>query len=91
MNSIWVVVTYGLAVTSAFLLLHFFHMRHWYWHALSIATAIGLGVIKMPEQWTGPTLDLTVGFFFVFLAVWGFAAPFFRHPHRHDRHATSRG
>ena len=88
MNPIWVVVTYGLAVTLAFLLLHFFHMRHWYWHTLSIAAAIGIGFAKWPEEWAGPTLDLTIGFFFVFLMVWGFAAPFFRKPHGHvHRHA----
>lgn len=88
MSPLLVAFTYGLAVTIALLLLHFFHMRHWYWHALSIAAAIGLGTVHMPEQWAGPALDLTTGFFFVFLAVWGLAAPFFREPHGHvHRHA----
>jgi hypothetical protein len=81
MNPIWVAVTYGLSVTIALLALHFFHARHWYWHALSMGVAVALGVVKFPEQWAGPALDLTVGFFFVLFAVWGLGAPFFRQPH----------
>lgn len=85
MHPVWVVVVYGFAVTLALLLLHFLHMRAWYWHALSIAAAAGIGTVQVPDRWIGPTFDLAIGFFFVFLAVWGLAAPFFRHPH-HDHH-----
>jgi hypothetical protein len=81
MSSTLVAVSYGLAVVFALLLLHFFHMRHWYWHALSIAAAIGLGIVRIPEKWSGPAFDLAMGFLFVFLAIWGLAAPFFRKPH----------
>jgi hypothetical protein len=84
MNPTLVAVTYGLAVTIALLLLHFFHMRHWYWHALSIVAAIGIGTGKIPEEWVNPATDLSAGFLFVVLAVWGLAAPFFREPHGHS-------
>ena len=81
MNPIWVALTYGSAVMIAVLALYFFHARHWYWHALAIGIAVAIGIVKFPEQWAGPALDLTVGFFFVLFAVWGFGAPLFRKSH----------
>ena len=49
-----------------------FHAR-WYWHVLSIAAAMGIGLIP------GLTLpDLLVGGVFLFLLFWGIAPALFR-------------
>jgi hypothetical protein len=78
MHPIWVILAYGCAIFLALELLHQFHARAWYWHALSVAAALGLGLVRLPEQFAGPTADLIIGSLFVFLVVWGLAAPLFR-------------
>ena len=77
---------YTLAVLAALLLLYFFHAQHWYLHALSVAVALGIGLVRMPEQWAGPALDLTIGFFFILFMLWGLGAPFFRDSSHHVHH-----
>ena len=78
MSPVWVVLVYGSSVLLAVLLLHFFHSRSWYWHIVSAALAISLGLVPMPAEWVGPRTDLLVGFLFLLLLVWGLAAPLFR-------------
>ncbi len=79
-----VALVYGCAVLGAAALLYFFHTA-WYWHALSVGAALAIGFTPFPPEWGLP--DLAVGFVFVFLFVWGFAAPFFHthHYHGHGR------
>ncbi len=78
-----VILAYGIAFVLAIVLLRFFHGRHcqWYWHVGAILLAFGIGLVPAPEGWSGPVLDVAVGSLFVFLFMWGAAAPLFRaHP-----------
>jgi hypothetical protein len=77
---------YTLAVLAALLLLYYFHAQAWYFHALSVILGLGLGFVQMPPQWAGPALDLTVGFFFILLMLWGLGAPFFKGSSHHANH-----
>ncbi len=79
MSPVWVVLTYGSSVVLALLALHFFHVRAWYWHFLSVGLAVLLGVTPLPADWQRPATDLAVGFVFLLLLVWGLAAPVFRY------------
>jgi len=79
MNPVLVFLVYGAAFLLALVLLYFYRVG-WYWHALSVIAAFVIGLMPPLEAWQPP--DLLVGFFFVFLFVWGFGAPFFRARHR---------
>ncbi len=75
-----VFLLYGLAVLAALLLL-FFYRAHWYWHVLSVAIALAIGLappnwIPMPAAW-GMTRDVVLGCVFLFLTIWGVGAPLF--------------
>lgn len=78
------ILCYVIAFVLAAVLLRFFHGRHchWYWHAGAVILALAIGLTPPPEGWAGPYLDLAVGSAFVFLFMWGAAAPFFRAHHR---------
>ena len=80
MSSIWVFAAYACAAGLPVLLLHFLRAQAWYWHALSIGVALALGLTPMPSDWSSPSTDLMIGSVFLFLLVWGAAAPLFR-PH----------
>lgn len=71
---------YICAVLLALALLYFLRATHWYFHGLSVAAALALGLVKMPPEWHSAALDLAIGFLFVLLMVWGLGAPFFRKP-----------
>ncbi len=79
-----VALVYGSALVLALALLYFFHAK-WYWHALSAAAAIVIGLIPPMETWRPP--DLLVGFVVLFLLVWGVGAPLFKTHHYHPRKA----
>ncbi|MBZ5593914.1 MAG: hypothetical protein LAP39_16870 [Acidobacteriia bacterium] len=81
MSSTWVFAAYVCAVGLPLVLLRFFGARAWYWHALSIGLALALGLTPTPSEWSSPSTDLMIGSAFVFLLVWGLAAPFFRSHH----------
>jgi len=88
-----VLLIYTGAAALALVLLYFFHVN-WYWHVLSVAVALSIGaipadVVPFPAAW-GSTRDMVVGAVFLFLMVWGLAAPFFRH-HHHTPHAPGTG
>jgi hypothetical protein len=78
MSSIWVFAAYACAVGLPVALLYFLRAHAWYWHALSIALALALGLTPMPSDWSNPRTDLVIGSVFLFLLVWGAAAPLFR-------------
>jgi len=75
--STWVMVAYGCAGILALLLLYFAGPKQWYWHVLSAAVAIGIGLVPVPTKLNTPRGSLVIGFVFVFLFIWGIAAPFF--------------
>jgi len=66
------------------LCVYLFHAR-WYWHVLSVLTALAVGFSPPISGWEGPSRDLIYGFVVFFLLVWGFVEPLFhRFHHRHD-------
>lgn len=80
-----VFLVYACAAILALLLLYTFH-AHWYWHVLSVLTALAIGLvppgmIPVPGTW-GVARDITIGFVFIFLIVWGGGAPLFRRHHQ---------
>jgi hypothetical protein len=78
-------LVYLAALLLAAVLLYVWGYSHWYWCAASIAAALGIGMIRVPEAWAGPAADLAIGFAFTFLMVWGLGGLIF-HPHAHHRH-----
>ena len=88
-----VFLIYTGAALLALILLYFFPL-HWYWHALSVAVALAIGVmppeaLPLPAAW-GSTRDMIIGALFLFLMVWGLGAPLFRH-HHHRPHVPPAG
>jgi thiamine transporter ThiT len=67
---------------SLLLLLYLLAPKRWYWHAVSVALAMALGLMPMPAHWQGQSVDLVMGFLFVFFLLWGVSAPLFRTFHR---------
>jgi len=87
MSTTTILLVYGAAVGLAALALYLFGSRRWYWHALSVFAALGLGLAPAPpEAWRGQTYDVILGFFFVLTMVWGVGGmlPIGTH---HARHA----
>jgi len=73
---------YAAAFVLALLLLYWFHAR-WYWHVLSVALALAIGLMPPPAGLAGrPGFDLAVGCVFVFLMVWGIGEIFLHRYHR---------
>jgi hypothetical protein len=86
MSLIWVFAAYACAAGLSVVLLYFLRAQAWYWHALSIGLALALGLTPMPSDWSTPPTDLMIGSAFLFLLVWGAAAPLFRgHDAMHPR------
>ena len=85
MSSIAVLV-YLLAIGIPAYLLHHFQFQAWYWHALAIAAALGIGLIPTPPEWKTTGSDLVFGFVIVFLLVWGIGGFVLWRPHR-EKHA----
>ncbi len=81
MSTFLVYVVYGFSASLALLFVYLFHTR-WYWHVLSVLTALAVGFSPPLPGWEGPSRDLVYGFVVLFLLVWGLAEPFV---HRHHR------
>lgn len=77
MSPVLVVVCYGSAALIALLALWLFGVKHWWWHALSIVVAFAVGLARLPEPFNQPSWTLVIGWVFVFLFLWGAAAPVF--------------
>lgn len=85
MNPLVVVLVYGVSVILALALLYWLGPKAWYWHMVSVALALAVGLIPPPQAWRGAAYDLAVGFVFVFLFVWGLGAPLCDGPHHFRR------
>ena len=83
MATTWVFAAYGASVIVALLLVYLFHNR-WYWHVLSIAAALGVGLTPPLPGLDGAFRDMVYGSVFLFLMVWGCAEPFVHRFHRHS-------
>ena len=86
-----VLLAYACAAALALTLLYCFHAR-WYWHVVSVAAALAIGLlppemIPIPPAW-GVSRDLIVGCVFLFLIVWGLGAALFRRHHQAPPQAT---
>jgi hypothetical protein len=82
MQLLQVTLAYGLAIFLALALLSYFEAK-WFWHALSLAAALAVGLAPLPPEWRIP--DMLLGAVFLFLFVWGVGMPVFRH-HHHSHH-----
>ncbi len=87
MSPVLVTGCYVSAVVLSLYLLWHFGVQHWYWHALSILAAMGLGLAPLPEVFNRPEYTLLVGWLFTALFMWGVAAPVVSEiPHSHAIH-----
>jgi hypothetical protein len=88
-SSTLVALCYGSALLFAALLLWRFGAKSWYWHLLSLATALAVGLTPLPQALNTPQGTLGVGWVFVFLITCAVAAPIFvwmeHHPDLHHR------
>lgn len=78
MSTTWVFLAYGISAIVALLLLYFSGAKAWYWHVLSVAVALAIGLMPIPVKFNTPLGSLVVGCLFTFLLLWGVAAPFLR-------------
>ncbi len=86
MNPLVVFATYALASILALALLYRFGPAAWYWHVLSVVAAFAIGLYPLQPEWVRPELDLTIGFTFTFLVMWGVCGPFYQMEHWVHRH-----
>ena len=81
---------YGSAAVLALYLLWHFGAKHWYWHVLSVAIALTIGLMPMNATLNQPVYTLVIGWTFLFLFLWGIAAPvvaaIHHPPHWHFSH-----
>lgn len=95
MDNTVVALSYLLAFLVAVLALYLFGKARWYWHALSFAVAIGIGLMPPLPWWDGPGYDMAIGSAFIALITWGVGEPIYdalhmphhvRHQQAHSRH-----
>ena len=79
------VLTYLLAIAVPIYLLYQFGSQAWYWHVLSIAAAVALGLAPTPPAWKSSAVDLMFGFALTFLLLWGAGGLVVFRPHTHPR------
>ena len=73
----WAMIAYCCAAILAVLLLFFSGPKRWYWHILSLAAALAVGLMPIPVKYSTPQTSVAIGVLFVFLLLWGGAAPCF--------------
>ena len=78
MSTTLVFAAYGGAALLALILLFLMRAKAWYWHVLSVIVALVIGLIPIPPQFNTPRITLLIGAIFIFLFLWGIAAPGFR-------------
>lgn len=71
MSGTLVMLVYAFALALPVMLLYFFKPAAWYWHLLSCAAALAIGLMPPPAGWKGPAFDLLFGGVFLFLMAWG--------------------
>ena len=86
MFSMLAILVYLAALCLPLWLLHRFGSQRWLWHVLAIACSLVLGLLPTPVAFQGVATDLTIGFGFLFLMVWGVGGLVVYRPHIH-RHA----
>ena len=81
MSTLLVYVVYCFSIVVALLFVYRFHAP-WYWHVLSVLTALAVGFSPPVPGWEGFSRDLIYGFVVLFLLTWGVAEPFLHRFHR---------
>ena len=81
--TMWAMIAYCFSAALAVLLLVFSGPKRWYWHILSLAAALAVGLTPVPVKWNTPQASVVIGVIFVFLFLWGAAAPVFLKCRRH--------
>jgi hypothetical protein len=69
-------LAYAAAAGLALILLFFSGPRPWYWHVLSGAAALGIGLTPIPAKFNTSMVNIIIGSLFVFMFFWAVAAPF---------------
>ena len=69
--------SYLAAAVAAVLLLVVFRARRWYWHVISLAAGVAVGLIPPGGKGGGNLFYLVTGVVCVFCILWGLGAPFF--------------
>jgi len=86
MSTMLAVLAYMAALAVPGFLLYRFGSLAWYWHAVSILAALGVGFMPTPPALANPACELLTGIVFVFLVVWGIGGLVVFRPHR-EKHA----
>ncbi len=80
------ILVYLVALAVPGYLLYRFRSQAWYWHVLSIAAGLALGLVPIPPELQKRGFDLLIGFCFVVLLFWGIGGLIL--PHRvREKHA----
>jgi hypothetical protein len=74
MSPLLVASCYGSAIVLALSVLWYFGVKRWWWHVLSVALALVIGLTPLPEPFNQPSWTLIVGWLFIFFFLWGFGA-----------------
>ena len=72
----WAMLAYALAGGLALILLFLSGPKAWYWHLLSAVVALGIGLVPIPPKYNTSTVNIIIGFCFVFMFLWAVASPF---------------
>jgi hypothetical protein len=72
----WAMLAYAVAGGFALILLFLSGSKAWYWHVLSGVVALGIGLTPIPTKYNTPTVNIIIGFCFVFMFLWAVASPF---------------
>ena len=70
-------LSFAIAAVLALAVLYWSGPKAWYLHVLSVVVGVAIGMAPTPTQFNKPVTSIIVGAPFVFLVVWGLAAPFF--------------
>jgi len=70
-------LSFAIAAVLALAVLYWSGPKAWYLHVLSVVVGVAIGMAPTPTQFNKPVTSIIVGVPFVFLVVWGLAAPFF--------------
>lgn len=69
--------SYLAAAIAAIVLLVVFRARRWYWHIISLAIGLAVGLYPPPGKGGSNLFYLATGVVCVFCIFWGLGAPFF--------------
>jgi len=91
MSPVNVALCYGSAIVISLFLLWYFGSKPWYIHALSVGIALTMGAVPLSGYWATPAGNLSIGWAFLLLFVWGAVGPVMtlvnaaRHYHQHHQ------